>query len=298
NTSSAPYRFGEKRVATLTLLTFTAPSRPLSCGVDITKFSDHVVAFLSSPTLFADTPMSRSASTRILSGKPPRAMWSAATLLGLYRIRVLPDGPIPLWYCLKQSTTSFSLDHLVGAGEQRRRDRKPKRLCSVKVDNQIELGRLYNRQVCRLGTLENSSGIVAREPPRVWDAGTIADQSTGSGQLAVSVNCRDAMLRSQCNKLTTSLEKERVLADEEHPDALLRHRGEGGFKIVLTRGREHEQLLSDCLRVALQLTQFLQRIRAAWMAEQRNHAHIRDKLARKLKSLPAETRADKGDAGD
>src|SRR5262249_46131637 len=95
--SSAPYRFGEKRVATLTLLTFTAPSRPRSCGVDITKFSDHVVAFLSSPTLFADTPMSRSISTRILSGKPPRAMWSAATLLGLYRIRVLPDGPIPLW---------------------------------------------------------------------------------------------------------------------------------------------------------------------------------------------------------
>src|SRR5262249_28900973 len=39
-TSSAPYRFGEKRVATLTLLTFTAPSRPRSCGVDITKFSD------------------------------------------------------------------------------------------------------------------------------------------------------------------------------------------------------------------------------------------------------------------
>jgi hypothetical protein len=27
-----------------------------------------------------------SASTRILSGKPPRAMWSAAVLLGLYRI--------------------------------------------------------------------------------------------------------------------------------------------------------------------------------------------------------------------
>src|SRR5262249_46113160 len=69
-------------------------------------------------------------------------------------------------------------------------------------------------------------------------------------------------------------------------------------KIVLARGREHEQLLSDRLRVALQLTQLLQRIRAAWMSEQRNHAHIWDKLARKLKSLPAETRADEGGAGD
>src|SRR5262245_65381998 len=106
------------------------------------------------------------------------------------------------------------------------------------------------------------------------------------------------MLRGQCNKLTTGLEKERVLADEEHPDAVLGRRGEGGLKIALARGREHEQLLSDRLRVVLQLTQFLQRIRTAWMSEQRNHAHIRDKLARQLKSLPAETRANEGDAGD
>jgi hypothetical protein len=40
----------------------------------------------SSPTVFADTPMSLSASTCIESGKPPSATWSAATLLGLHRI--------------------------------------------------------------------------------------------------------------------------------------------------------------------------------------------------------------------
>src|SRR5262249_39223255 len=156
-------------------------------------------------------------------------------------------------------------------------------LCSNEIDNQIELGRLYNRQVCRFRTLEDATCIVAREPPRVWDAGTIADQGTGSGQLTVSVNCRNAMLRGQCNKLTTGLEKERILADEEHPDTVLGHRGESGLKILLARGREREQLLSDRVGVALQLTQFLQRIGAAWMSEQRNHAPIWDKLARKLK---------------
>ena len=40
----------------------------------------------SSPTVFADTPMPRSASTCIASGNPPSATWSAAMLLGLYRI--------------------------------------------------------------------------------------------------------------------------------------------------------------------------------------------------------------------
>src|SRR5262249_10848640 len=39
--------------------------------------------------------MPGSTSTRILSGKPPRAMWSAAGLLGLYRIRSSPHWPVP-----------------------------------------------------------------------------------------------------------------------------------------------------------------------------------------------------------
>src|SRR6266699_6227038 len=84
-TQSARYGFGEVRVATLALLIFTALSGRRSCGVVITKFSDHVVTFRSSPTVFADTPVPVSASTCILAGKPPRAMSSAATLLHLYR---------------------------------------------------------------------------------------------------------------------------------------------------------------------------------------------------------------------
>ena len=83
----APYGFGETRVATLALLIFTVFSGWCSCGVVITKFSAHAVTFRSSPTVVADTPMPGSASTRILAGKPPRAMCSAEMPLGLYRIR-------------------------------------------------------------------------------------------------------------------------------------------------------------------------------------------------------------------
>src|SRR5262249_44067186 len=50
------YGFGVVRVAALALLIFTALSGWRSCGVVITKFSDHVVTFRSSPTFFADTP--------------------------------------------------------------------------------------------------------------------------------------------------------------------------------------------------------------------------------------------------
>jgi hypothetical protein len=77
------YDFGAQRVATLALLTFTALLASRSCGIVIVKFSGHAVALRSSPTVFGNGWTSASASTRILSGKPPRATWSAAMPLGL-----------------------------------------------------------------------------------------------------------------------------------------------------------------------------------------------------------------------
>jgi hypothetical protein len=82
----ARYDFGENRVATLALLTITTLPGRRSCGTATAKFSGHAFTFRSSPTVFAETRMSGSACTRILSGKPPRAIWRAATLLGLYFI--------------------------------------------------------------------------------------------------------------------------------------------------------------------------------------------------------------------
>src|SRR5215472_14771633 len=82
----ARYDFGENRVATVTLLTITTLPGRRSCGTAMAKFSGHAVTFRSSPTVFADTRMPGSACTRILSGKPPRAIWRAAMLLGLYFI--------------------------------------------------------------------------------------------------------------------------------------------------------------------------------------------------------------------
>jgi len=50
------------------------------------------------------------------------------------------------------------LDHLVGAGEQMRRDGDAKRFGSGPVDDEIELGRLLDRQIRRLRPAQNSLG--------------------------------------------------------------------------------------------------------------------------------------------
>src|SRR5262249_51015450 len=81
--SALRFRRGASRYASLTDLYCASEWR--SCGVVITKFSDHVVIFRSSPTVFADTPVPTLASTRILAGNPLRAMSSAAIFLHLYR---------------------------------------------------------------------------------------------------------------------------------------------------------------------------------------------------------------------
>jgi len=46
-------------------------------------------------------------------------------------------------------------DHLVRGGEQRLRDVQPQRLGGLEIDDQLELGRLLDGDVTRLGTPEN-----------------------------------------------------------------------------------------------------------------------------------------------
>ena len=54
-----------------------------------------------------------------------------------------------------------SLDHLVGAADQRVWDVEAERLCGLEIDVQLDFRGLLDRQVGRLIALENPAGIDA-----------------------------------------------------------------------------------------------------------------------------------------
>jgi hypothetical protein len=58
----------------------------------------------------------------------------------------------------------LSLDHLVGAGEQGGWDIDADRLGGLEIENQLEFGRLLDRNVARLRTAQNLVDIVGGAP--------------------------------------------------------------------------------------------------------------------------------------
>jgi hypothetical protein len=65
--------------------------------------------------------------------------------------------------CTPQQTASL-FDHLVGDGEQRRRDSEAERSGSLHVDAQYELGRKLDGQIGRLGALQVAPITLPRSP--------------------------------------------------------------------------------------------------------------------------------------
>src|SRR6516225_12004080 len=78
----------------------------------------------------------------------------------------LPSGRYPLlgpdFHRLDRTSLrlAHSLDHLIGAGEQRWRNAEAKRLRRDQLHNQIEFGRLLDRKVGRFRPAQNLVDII------------------------------------------------------------------------------------------------------------------------------------------
>src|SRR5215813_12146380 len=132
------------------------------------------------------------------------------------RAKVTSSALVDLCWLLQ---TSF--DHLVGAGQQRRRHFERQRPGSAEINHQLELRWQLNRQVARFFALENATCIDAYDPIGLVGIRSIAHQPPDGGKFTAEVEGSHPMPCRKHDDLRRTIEKKRIDSNGKGIDALL-----------------------------------------------------------------------------
>src|SRR5437870_5375073 len=122
---------------------------------------------------------------------------------------------------------AHSLDHLVGKLLEMQRHVEAQNLGGLEVDHQLERARLHDRQVGRLGAVENLAGVNADLTIRGGNAGSVADQAASQGEFAPWRHDGKRIAGRQRDDLIAPAGEKDIAIGEERPC------------LLASNGREH-----------------------------------------------------------
>jgi hypothetical protein len=126
--------------------------------------------------------------------------------------------------------------------EQRRWHIDAERPRRFQIDDELELGRLHDRQIGRVGALENSAGVDADLANTVRDVGSVAHQPAGLDVFPLGENHRNAVARREHSKLDAPTAEVIVGGNEEGIGPFTHQGGEGRIDLAARAGIEETDL--------------------------------------------------------
>src|ERR1700720_1450465 len=111
-------------------------------------------------------------------------------------------------FCNKSAKTGSRclLDHLVGAGDESRRDFEPDCLGSAEVDHKIETGGLVKGDLSRPDAFQNLRNLAGNPAVDVRKIDRISHQSPGLDEFAIRIECGNPAFRRQFDERDTIAE--------------------------------------------------------------------------------------------
>ena len=187
---------------------------------------------------------------------------------------------------------------LIRITQQFRWDFETECLCGFDIDDQLELGRLIDRQVCRLLALENARSLDAGAAIAIREAISIAHEAACTGHLPIDVNGRNRMACRERRDLFAPARQEGITSDDQRPDVILNNAREGGVDVADAQSVQDYDLQPEGASRLLQFGGLARGFRIVGIEKERDCRNVGDQIMQQAKPLRTELGTEPAYPGD